>query len=56
MNCATRHGVTRLRASVDSRNSASVRVLGRAGFVNLGPRAADLRGEPSIDLFFERRI
>ncbi|MEO7854384.1 MAG: GNAT family N-acetyltransferase [Rubrivivax sp.] len=49
------HGVTRLRASVDQRNGASVRVLERTAFVNLGPRAADLRGEPSIDLHFERQ-
>ncbi len=49
-------GVTRLRASVDQRNHASVRVLERTGFINLGPRAADLRGQPSIDLHFERRL
>jgi hypothetical protein len=41
---------------VDQRNHASVRVLQRTGFVGLGPRAADLRGEPSIDLHFECRI
>ncbi len=50
------HGVTLLRASVDPRNHASLRVLERCGFVNLGPRPADLRGQPSIDLHFEREI
>lgn len=50
------HGVTRLRASVDQRNHASVQVLERAGFACLGPRDADLRGQASIDLHFERRL
>lgn len=45
-----------VRAGVDERNLASVRLLQRLGFDPLGPRATELHGVPSVDLHFQRAL
>jgi RimJ/RimL family protein N-acetyltransferase len=44
----------RLVATVDVRNTASIRLLERAGFIRLGAEAADLHGEPTTDFRYQR--
>lgn len=39
----------RLDASVDARNAASIRVLERLGFRDIGTEPSELRGEPTTD-------
>ena len=45
-----------LRGITDARNVASVRVLERAGFVQVESRSVEFRGEPCVERVYDRRV
>ena len=52
---ASRHGLRRLRAATSRKNTASQKVLGKTGFVPVGPaNPADIGGQPGT--WYERDL
>jgi RimJ/RimL family protein N-acetyltransferase len=49
-------GLRRMRAVTDARNLRSRWLLQRAGFACLGEQPAEFRGEPCVELVFERGV